>query len=148
MNTPREKLWNTLATAERETAQPVVPGELVPWARAVHGRLDEVADAWRQSNDDRKALERRTVDEDPELAARIRASRKTEAELQQRLDAVRGRLDGLREVERKASGSEEPLDEVRGLRRDILAWIVDVRVFGAELGTWRVEASHRDRGEV
>jgi hypothetical protein len=148
MNNISENLWNSLASAERETAQPVVPGEVVPWARAVRGRLEEAAFVWAASGDERQAVERRIVGDDPAQAARVRDAKESEARLRARLEALFDRLGRLREAERKSSGSEEPLAAARELRRDILAWIVDVRALGAKLGTWRVEASHRDRGEV
>lgn len=144
-----EKLWEALAKAEREAAQPVVPGELQSWARAVRGELGDVAAAWDESSGARRSTAREILREDPALAARVEPLKAVEAKLVQRLEELRRDAKALcKDDLEDATGSEEALDAIRALRRALLEWIVDVRVHGAELGTWRDEATHRERGTV
>lgn len=138
-------LGGALADLESAAAQALVPGELCSWSERLAGRLDEVRDAVVATAADREALLAQILDEDLELAARVKTLKESLEELLRGLERLRARARNV-VAHDTPSSSEEAREEGRALRMDALAWVVEMRALEGALGTWLQEAVRRDRG--
>jgi len=143
-------LDRALASVEREAEQPVLPGELAPWARALLDRLGALADAWKDAGPEERTQGRRAVQEDPPLAARFGHLREERRRLRSDMLELERRARRLEEEDAATApaGSDEAREAVEQLRRDVLTWVVAARAHAAEHRTWVLEATWRDRGTV
>jgi hypothetical protein len=136
-----------LRRLEVEAGQPVVPGELVPWCRAVDGAIASLGEELRAHRETRESTARRIVRRDVALAPRVERAREQADALTRELEALSRRCRRLLEEESEhATSSRESLNSVEALRRDLIAWVVATRAVEAELRTWLVESVYRDRG--
>lgn len=143
--TTRADLTAALAQSERALALPIIPGELDAWARRGQTELTGLAARWLVDEDRRQRTLRSIVEEDIELAQRVRRLRERQGFLTEELEGLKAALTSLTG---ERAGSWQPIADAEELRERALLWVVRARAFGTELEAWRREATYRDRGEV
>lgn len=133
---------------EEVVREPIVPGEVGPWARRVKDALAAIHDALHGAARARVAVLQQVLRADPELAHRVEdLERRQQRLLEEHARLIAGAEELIRKA-RHAKGSNEPAGPARALRDRMLGWLGQRKDLGREAQLWLIEAYYRDRGAV
>lgn len=141
-----ERFDTALHELENTASLPVVPGELAGWCKNIVAALNRLSQLWSDYLDRHGATFNAIARQDPGLAHRTGVLREKDAWLADRLRRLREQARGIVDVIADHDGSWEPRQRGAALRRELLAFVVDVRAQRAQIDNWFVEALYRDRG--
>jgi len=133
-----------LTRCERSLGAPIVPGEAPGWCRTATRALNDPA----IGPSDRLRDLAEILDDDLELARRVEQLTEREARLQaERVRLVAALGGAAADAEPGAEhDAAAPLEQVRELRREAIAWASALRAHTSAVEAWWLEAAYRDRG--
>ncbi|MGD8377296.1 MAG: hypothetical protein PVF68_14275 [Acidobacteriota bacterium] len=128
--------------------EPIVPGEVGPWARRVKEALAALHDALHGAARARVAVLQQVLRADPELAHRVEDLERRQQRLLEEHERLTGGVEELIRKARDATGSNEPGGPAGAMRDRLLDWLGRRKDLGREAQLWLIEAYYRDRGAV
>lgn len=141
-------LADRLSQLELCLESPVVPGELVSWAAAIHHSCEEAGQALRQEIDANHQREFAQISrEDPELLHQVEQLRAADVKLLEKFELFERQICRFRERADAAEAHESKLDEqVDAIVNDGIRLVIEIRKQQQAISTWLLEAYHRDTG--
>jgi len=143
----RHTFLDDVADLEAIASTPPLVGEVTAWCHRMSQALEGLLGPRDDLQDRDGRVRREAAREDPQLNARLQDLGRREAIVTEQLHHLLTEAEHL-EQESKEERPDEPYQQARHFRIDILAWCVAARAIEGELQTAFLESLYRDRGSV